>query len=52
MEIKGTLINSERFKFCKESLALASEKDHKEDFRVKTLNYINERKNMKKKLSN
>jgi len=42
MEIKSSLLNDEDFKYVKESLIEISEIDHKENFRVKTLEYIND----------
>ena len=42
MEIKSSLLNSEDFKFVKESLIYVSEQDGKEKFRVKMLEYIND----------
>ena len=42
MNIKSSLINSDEFKFVKSSLIKASEKDNEAEFRVKTLEYIND----------
>jgi hypothetical protein len=42
MEIKSSLINSDEFKFVKNSLIKASEKDDETEFRVKALEYIND----------
>ena len=42
MEIKSSLLNDDDFKYVKESLIKISEIDHKENFRVKTLEYIND----------
>ena len=41
MEIKSSLLNDEDFVYVKQSLIEVSEKDHKENFRIKTLDYIN-----------
>ena len=40
MEIKSALLNSTELKHLKNSLIIASEKDHKEDWRVKMIEYI------------
>lgn len=40
MEIKSSLLNSHEFKYVKESLIKASEDDHKEQWRVKMVEYI------------
>lgn len=42
MEIKSSLLNDEDFIHVKNSLIEISEKDHKEDFRVKMVEYIND----------
>ena len=42
MEIKSSLLNDKDFKYVKESLIEISKIDHKENFRVKTLEYIND----------
>lgn len=42
MEIKSSLINDEDFKYVKDSLIATSEIDGKQDFRVRTLEYIND----------
>ena len=42
MEIKSSLINHKDFVHVKQSLIEVSEKDHKEDFRVKALEYIDD----------
>ena len=42
IEIKSSLINSDEFKFLKESLINASEVDGKDKFRVKLIEYIND----------
>ena len=42
MEIKSSLVNSEDFKFVKQSLIYVSEQDGKGQFRVKMLEYIND----------
>lgn len=42
MEIKSTLLNDPDFIHVKNSLIKISEKDHKEDFRVKMVEYIND----------
>ena len=42
MEIKSSLINSDEFKFVKNSLIKVSEKDDEGEFRVKALEYIND----------
>ena len=42
MEIKSSLLNDPDFVHVKNSLIKISEKDHKEDFRVKMLEYIND----------
>lgn len=42
MEIKSSLLNSKEMSLVKDSLIKISEKDHKEDFRVNMLEYIND----------
>ena len=42
MEIKSSLLNDEDFKYVKESLEQVSKIDGKQNFRVKTLEYIND----------
>lgn len=42
IEIKSSLINNKDFRFLKESLIAASEKDGEDKFRVKTIEYIND----------
>jgi len=42
MEIKSSLVNDKDFELVKKSLIDASEKDNKETFRVKLLEYIND----------
>ena len=42
MEIKSSLLNDEDFKYVKESLEQVSKVDGKQNFRVKTLEYIND----------
>ena len=42
MEIKSSLLNSKEFGLVKDSLIKVSEIDHKEDFRVNMLEYIND----------
>ena len=45
MEIKSEILNDDSMKFVKESLIRASKNDHKENFRVKTVEYINDSSN-------
>ena len=42
MDIKSSLLNSNSMRFVKNSLIEASEKDGKQDFRVRALEYIND----------
>ena len=42
MEIKSSLFDSESMSLVKDSLIKISEKDHKEKFRVKLINYIDD----------
>lgn len=41
MEIKSILLNDDDFRLTKESIIMASEEDHKESWRVKMIEYIN-----------
>ena len=41
MEIKSVLLNSPEFKVLKDSIIWASKEDHKEEWRVKLIEYIN-----------
>ena len=40
MEIKNSLLNEPEFKYLKESLIQASEVDHKEEWRIKLIEYL------------
>ena len=42
IEIKSSLLNEEELKFVKNSIILVSEKDNKDKFRVRTIEYIND----------
>ena len=45
IEIKSSLLNDDDFKYTKESLIAVSEIDHKEQWRVKMIEYINQKAN-------